>query len=179
MDDVTKTRKHFFPVKTIWFTGIIAFLSLLPACFKKENYSPIPNIYDASVNLLEGDSARLTFGFTDGDGDIGLADSEIDAPYDTSSRYHYNLYIEYFEKDDALGWVPGINLGGDTIVFKYRLHPVVVKGKNKGIKGTMDVIMQAFYNPLSTQSDTIKYRIQLIDHALNESNLIETDEIVH
>ena len=64
-------------------------------------------------------------------------------------------------------------------MFEYRLHRIVVKGKSRGIKGTMDVIMGDFYNPFSDQNDTIMYRIQLIDRALNESNLLWTDEIVH
>jgi hypothetical protein len=68
-------------------------------------------------------------------------------------------------------------LDGDSIVFEYRLKPIVVKGKARGIKGTMDVTINNFSNPFSSQSDTIRYSIKLIDRALNECNVIETEEI--
>ena len=110
-------------------------------------------------------------------GDIGLADSEIDPPYDSASYYHFNLYLEYFERVDG-AWTPGLDFVGDTIVFKYRLEPIIVQGKKKGIKGTMDVVINPFYNAGSPDSDTIMYTVKLIDRALNESNVIETDPVI-
>jgi len=153
-------------------------LLLLNSCFKNQVFPVEPEIFEPEVTIM-GDSAQVTFGFTDGDGDIGLSDGDTLPPYDTSSKYHYNLIIEYFEKDDVLGWQPGLDLSGDTVFFEYRLHPIIVKGNSRGIKGTMDVMMADFYNPFSDQSDTIRYRIQLIDYALNESNLLDTDPVIY
>ena len=155
----------------------LVILITMNSCFKSQEYPLYPIISDAEFFIF-GDSAQLSFSFTDGDGDIGLYDSETESPYDTSSRYHYNLYIDYYEKDDVLGWQRGLDFDGDSIVFKYRLEPIIVKGKSRGIKGTMDVSMETYYNPISTQSDTIKYSIVLIDKALNESEMIWTNEIV-
>jgi hypothetical protein len=124
------------------------------------------------------DSAMVSFGFTDGDGDIGLDDSELDPPYDSSSVYYYNLYLDYYEKDDANGWQQGTDLNGNPISFQYRIQRIEVKGKQRGMKGTIDVALNDFQNPFSDQSDTIKFTIKLIDRALNESNVIETAEIV-
>lgn len=149
---------------------------LLGSCFKSEEFPVVPMISDPEF-AFSNDSARLSFSFTDGDGDIGLSPEEIQAPYNAESYYYYNLYVDYYEKDDAEGWVRGRNLEGDSIVFQYRLKPIIVKGKARGIKGTMDVSMITFYNPFSDQSDTIKYTIKLIDRALNESNVIETEAI--
>ena len=157
------------------FWAILPFL-FLTSCFKGENY-PVEPIISEPLFAASGDSAVLTFSFTDGDGDIGLDDSEVSPPYDTASKYHYNLYVDYYEKDDVNGWQRGKDIAGDSIVFKYRLEPIIIKGKNRGIKGTMDVAMNNYYNPFSDQSDTIRYRIQLIDRALNESNYLETDMI--
>lgn len=159
----------------LYLFGLIVGLS---SCFKNENFPDEPRIYDPDF-VLYPDSAQLVFHFEDGDGDIGLSDSELDPPYDTTSKYYYNLYIEYYEKDDNLGWVPGLNLDGDSVIFKYRLEPIEIKGKSRGIRGTMEVAMETFYNPLSSESDTIMYRIQLIDRALHESNVLQTDPIVH
>ncbi len=164
--------------KVLFIFTFIALIFSVSSCFKSQEYPLYPIISDAQFYIIN-DSAQLSFSFTDGDGDIGLHDSETQAPYDTSSRYHYNLYIDYYEKDDFLGWQRGLDLAGDSITFKYRLEPIIVKGKSRGIKGTMDVSMKDFYNPFSTQSDTIKYSIVLIDKALNESEVLWTDEIVH
>lgn len=160
-------------------TFIFSFVSIVfvvSSCFKREAYPIEPIISEPTVKVL-GDSALLTFAFTDGDGDIGLTPNEIDAPYDSASYYHYNLYLDYYEKDDNNGWQQGKDLAGNPIVFKYRLNPIIVKGKAVGIKGTMDVYMTTFRNPFSDQSDTIKYVIKLIDKALHESNELESDEI--
>lgn len=164
------------PTKINFIFSFLAIALLLSSCFKNEEYPDEPIISDP-IFAFSGDSAQLTFSFTDGDGDIGLAPEDTLEPYNPESYYHYNLYVDYYEKDDVEGWKKGEDLDGNPIIFKYRLKPIVVKGKARGIKGTMDVTMVNFSNPFSSQSDTIKYTIKLIDKALNESNVIETGEI--
>ena len=153
--------------------------AVLQSCFKKEEYPIEPKITYDSFKVIS-DSATLTFNFTDGDGDLGLNDSDTLPPYDINSEFHYNIYIHYFEKDDQLGWVDGLDLDGNPVIFKYRMEPIITKGKSKGIKGKIEVGMGngLYYNFLSDQSDTIKYSIQLIDRALNKSNIIESEEII-
>lgn len=158
--------------------SILILVILLSSCFKNETY-PIEPILSEPIVDFSGDSAKLTFSFTDGDGDIGLEANDTLAPFNPTSYYHYNLYIDYYEKDDELGWQRGRDLAGDSIVFKYRLLPIFVKGKARGIKGTMDVTIVPFSNPFSSQSDTIRYEVKLIDQALHESNVIQTEIIVH
>lgn len=153
------------------------FVLLLGSCFKSEEY-PIEPIISEPLFTNLTDSAILSFHFTDGNGDIGLDDSETDAPFDSESYYYYNLYIGYYEKDDVNGWQPGLDLAGDSIFFKYRIERIEIKGKQRGMKGTMEVVMNDFQNPFSDQNDTIKFSIKLIDRDLNESNLLETPEIV-
>ena len=161
-------------IKLIFST--IMLVVLVSSCFKSEVY-PIEPIIADPIFAFSGDSAQLTFSFTDCDGDIGLAPADTLAPYNSASYYHYNLHLDYYEKDDVNGWQRGRNLDGDSIVFQYRLKPIVVKGKARGIKGTMDVTIVNFSNPFSDQADTIRYTIKLIDKALHESNVIETNEI--
>lgn len=158
--------------------SFVLILGGLYSCFKNEEYPDEP-IISNPVFVFSGDSAKLTFNFTDGDGDIGLSPTDTLSPYNPNGYYYYNLYVDYYEKDDINGWQRGRDLEGDSIVFSYRLKPIIVKGKARGIKGTMDVTMINFYNPFSPNSDTIKYTIRLIDRALNESNMIETEEIYH
>lgn len=159
----------------IFLPAIVLFA--LVSCFKSEEY-PIEPVISEPLFTNMTDSAILSFHFTDGNGDIGLDDSELDPPFDSESYYYYNLYVGYYEKDDVNGWQPGLDLAGDSIFFKYRIERIEIKGKQRGMKGTIEVVMNDFQNPFSTQNDTIKFTMKLIDRDLNESNLLETAEIV-
>ncbi len=163
--------------KINFILSFISIVLLLSSCFKNEVYPLEPIIADPTF-VFSGDSATLTFSFTDGDGDIGLAEGDTLPPFEPDSYYHYNLYLDYYEKDDVLGWQRGRDLAGDSIVFPYRLKPILVKGKTRGIKGTMDVSNINFSNPFSTQADTFRFEIRLIDRALNVSNIIQTQTII-
>ncbi|WP_070137968.1 hypothetical protein [Crocinitomix algicola] len=156
------------------FFSIVAIGLTLIGCFKREEYPVEPSISNPVIVDYK-DSIYISFDFTDGDGDIGLSPEELDPPFNEDSYYYYNIYIDYYEKDDEDGWVRGRDVNGDSVVFPYRIKPIIVKGKARGIKGTMDVSVIEYRNKSSEQSDTIKYAIKLIDKALNESNLIETE----
>lgn len=184
---------EYFLFKMVLFSNLMAFFPYLAhmiwkvcffliclvvasACFKKKKFAETP-----VIRFLEftrhGDSAKISISFQDGEGDIGLNPDQTISPYDPGSKYHYNLYMVYYEKDDVLGWIPGKDFNGDSIVFKNRILPVY-SGKPKGIEGKIIATVEPlFYNPFSNQSDTIKYRIQLIDRALHESQWIESEVI--
>ena len=64
-------------------------------------------------------------------------------------------------------------------VFGYRIKPISVSENTEGISGRIDVSIEPTYrNNLSPQSDTVKFKITLIDKALNVSNAIETGELI-
>jgi hypothetical protein len=150
---------------------------LVYACFKDQKYSEVPEIKFIDF-VQEGDSAKMRFSFQDGEGDIGLSDDQILAPYNPESKYYYNVYMVYYEKDDVNGWVVGKDINGDSIIFKNRIKPIY-SGKTTGLKGQIIATIEPiFYNPFSTESDTIKYKIQLIDRALHASNWVESNEII-
>jgi hypothetical protein len=163
--------------KSLYIT-LLAIPVLVSSCFKTEDYGPVPVItFDEFI--ATGDSAKLIFDFTDGEGDIGLGDDQTDAPYNFGSKYYYNVYVEYLEKDDTEGFKYMLDLEGDTIAFPIRIHPILDLDESKSIKGKIEVALTPlYYHPTSTQSDTIKFRIQLIDRELHESNWIETGEII-
>lgn len=156
---------------TLGFTLMLFF-----SC-KKEDY-PIQPILTYKDFQVEGDSGILIVQFTDGDGDIGLKDDEVNAPYNFGSGYYYNYNIAYFEKNDSLGWVPGTNVNGDTIVHQYRINPFTDLSEKQPLKGTIETVIEpSYYNTLSSDSDTIRYKVQLIDRALNKSEWLETPVI--
>jgi hypothetical protein len=150
---------------------------LLISCFKSEEFPLEPIISDPEVTNY-GDSVVVSFGFTDGDADLGLDPGDTTGVNAPGSYYYHNIYLDYFEKDDNQGWVPGIDLNGDTIRFAYRIKPIPVSDNTKGIKGTIDVTVTSFANPFSDQSDTVIFEIKMIDRALNESNILQTPEII-
>ena len=87
-------------------TLVLSFFTLgLASCLKPESFPNEPSIEFVDFTAL-GDSGRLTFNFTDGDGDIGLSQTQLSPPFDTSSYFYYNLYIHYYEKMNG-GWVRG------------------------------------------------------------------------
>ena len=76
---------------------VIVFLSLsLLSCLKPISYPNEPIIEYVGFESLS-DSGKLTFSFTDGDGDLGLDQNIITPPHDPGSYYYYNLYINYYE----------------------------------------------------------------------------------
>jgi hypothetical protein len=124
------------------------------------------------------DSASLVISFTDGDGDIGLRQSDTTGNFSSTNYFHHNLFVEYYEKDDALGWVRGKTLAGDDINFLYRVPYLTPNGNNKALKGEIAVTIEpTYYNPFSTQSDTIMFKISLADRNLNVSNVVESGVI--
>ncbi len=149
----------------------------LASCLKPETFPTEPAIKFESFSITQ-DSGTLVISFTDGDGDIGLLESDTTGSFAPNQKFHHNLFIEYYEKDDAMGWVRGKDLSGNDIIFLYRIPYLTPNGNNKALKGKIEVVIEpTFYNPISSQSDTIKYRIKLADRKLNESNEIESPVI--
>lgn len=154
------------------------------SCLKPISYPDEPSL-DTITYTEMGDSLMLTMTFTDGDGDVGLNDSDTTGDFNSNSFYHYNLYIEYYEMMNGT-WTKGTQDPSgnnsplaDTINFSYRIKNLTPVGQNKTLKGTINVTLEPiFYNPFSNHSDSIKYRVLLIDRSLNISNTIESETIV-
>lgn len=151
----------------------IAILFITCSCHEWETYSEIPHIEFVEYQLLiDADSVPqkgvIVFSFTDGDGDIGLEETETEPPYD------YNLFIDYLELHDGV-WKHYVNEMGDTVNFNSRIPVITPAGDDKNISGTIyDTVSLNKYSPV----DTFKYIIYIKDRALNVSNSIETPPIL-
>jgi hypothetical protein len=164
-------------------TGI-AFVS----CRKFEDYPDIPAItYDNFIVLLNTETGItergvLVFSYTDGDGDLGLASADTLPPYDKDGDYYYNLVIKYYEKQNGeFVEVPLLSWNNDssyydTLTFNSRFPVLTPESGNQAIKGVFEDTL-FIYNPLSDY-DTIKFKAFIYDRALNQSNEIETGEII-
>ena len=146
----------------------------LISCLKPESYPNEPILeylsFESSMYPTElADSGKLIFSFTDGDGNIGLGQNQLDSPFNPGSFYYHNCYINYYEMMDG-DWVratsdpQGNNSSfADSITYSYRIGNMTPVGQNKALKGEIEIILEPFYfNPISNHSDSIKYSILLM-----------------
>ncbi|MCR5013304.1 MAG: hypothetical protein K6A28_00850 [Bacteroidales bacterium] len=170
-----------------FFVLLALVLMAMTSCQDPVEYPIEPQItYQGLSYLMDADSTYtgevvLSIGYTDGDGDLGLDDSDDDYPFGTGDPYYYNLLIDYLKWDGAefvetplLSWNQQTQ-SYDTISFNARFKRLVFNDAVKPISGTIDYKM-ALRNPASP-NDTVKLRIQLVDRALHLSNAIETGAI--
>ena len=141
-------------------------------CLKTEEFPTTPAIQFKSFEFF-GDSASLIISFTDGDGDIGLDDSDNAPPFDTGSAYYNNFFLEHSEKVDGV-WQP--------VTFEepihYRIPRITPTGQNKTLEGEIAVAIDPFPLFITGNSDTVRYTIELVDRALNRSNIASTGTII-
>jgi hypothetical protein len=169
--------------------GLIFVLLLLSlSCRKLEEYPIIPAIsyngFELLINSESGISEQgvLYISYTDGDGDIGLDQSDTGYPYHSGGSYYYNFFITYYECDHGVFTeVPLLSWNNttqeyDTLTFNARIPVLLPKEKKQGIKGVIRNEM-FIYNPLA-KSDTIQFKVKIIDRALHFSNEITTPPIV-
>lgn len=174
--------KRFFQIAPFAVASLL--IISVSSCLKPVSYPDEPILETIDYTKM-GDSLQLSLTFTDGDGDVGLNPDDTTGDYSPSSYYHYNLYVEYYEMMEGT-WVKGTQDPSgnnsplaDTVNFSYRIKNLTPVGQNKTLKGTINVTIEPIaYNPNSNHSDSVKYRVSLIDRALNISNTIETEVVV-
>jgi hypothetical protein len=153
-------------LNTIKFLLLIVIAgTIISSCMKQPNYPDYP-VIKLKAFIPEGDSAKLVFEFTDGDGDIGLFENDTIPPYDA------NLFLKYYEQRE--GQFVEIE---PIIPFNYRIPDISKKGRIKTLEGEIMVRINYYYD-FASPYDTIKYAAYIMDRALNKSNIIETDPIV-
>jgi hypothetical protein len=141
----------------------------LSRCLPEPNLPDNPLIEFQSFELNADGSRELVITFTDGDGDVGLAQNDTLAPHFCADcEYHYNLKCEYQELQGGT-WVQ-IDLDPDAgqIPFYYRVPPAIPTGDNPALDGTIAIAMNSW--SLTSAYDSLRFRITLFDRSLNESN---------
>ena len=163
----------------ILFIVIIA--TLFCACRKPNIYPDTPKIdfifFDKHSDEKITDGAKLIFSFQDGDGDIGLNEDDDYPPFDLSSIYYYNLFIDYYEKQNGefvkIDWE--LNNKGDTIPFSLNARiPRLSKQLKEPIDGEITYFILRHY-PFSSISDTMKLKFYIVDRKKNKSNVLEAE----
>lgn len=176
-------------IKTATFNfAILLLLSIaFVSCDKEKRYPSTPEILSAEL-IPTNNAADIKVVFTDGDGDFGLDDNELDPPFhmweiteegdSIENKYFYNIHIGYEVKENG-EWVI-VNTAGSS---NGRSPVITPKGQNKQIRATIYYHLQSTDFVLLIDDevevgDTIRYTIMVNDRALNESNVMPTNEYV-
>jgi len=170
-----------FILNTSKVAGILLTM-LFSACNNEQvNLSPIPKIEFVSIEKIKSsedkDSVlRLTLYFEDGDGDIGLSESDTAAPFNYGSPYFHNLPITYLVKSGNQFIEVVDPISSEPYGNQHQRVPVLTPtSKYKGITGNLTVNLTA--NPAQTNPDELRFEINLLDRALNISNTITTPSV--
>lgn len=158
---------------------LLSFLAItLMSCLRDEDYPIIPEIqyedfvllFNTQTQIIERGVLRISF--KDGDGDIGLYQTDTAPPFD------FNLFIKYFEiqNKDTVEIFLVDPASGDTSTFNARIPILTPTGSNKSIKGEIEDTM-FIYDPTSS-FDTIMFEVYLMDRALHKSNVVTTPLIL-
>ena len=180
------------PVSRVIFCCLTLFV-VFSSCQKPVEYPIEPAIeYQGFTYLFNADSTFsgegvVSFSYTDGDGDLGLDEGDTLYPFGFQDPHYYNLEIDYlkcvngvFVKTPLLSPHVPAHPGDtlvlyDTVTFNARFRRLRDTEDPKAISGTMDYKLTV-QNPFSP-NDTIKFEIHILDRALHESNVIQTDPI--
>lgn len=154
-----------------WFYTAVALTLVVTGC--KENVSfPIEPHIQMSDRQVYQNPAKIIVAFTDGDGDIGLNESDTLPPYnyveDPFNKYYYNLLMYYYIYNN--GQWEEYEL---AVPYFYRIPVITPSGQNKALKGEIEVDVSLPQN----RPDSIRFEIVLIDRALHESNRLVTPAI--
>lgn len=166
---MTKVQLFFVSI----FLGLAIFVI---SCQTFEDFPPEPSIsyndFQLFIDTISGAQHGVLFiNYIDGDGDIGLDQSDTMPPYHFGGDFHYNLLVQLFELKQN-------ELVKNDADFNARIPPLIDKEQTKSIQGVIEYEMLLWDAVSEHLSDTIQFRVQLIDRALNMSNEISTPYIV-
>jgi len=156
-------------LKLKYLTCLLIVGGMVYSCQKKEEYPITPEIkFESLLKIFNPatmvyDRGVFKISFKDGDGHIGLNESDVLPPYD------YNFFISYYELQN-----------GDTIrviiadsnEFNARIPVLTPEGANKSIKGEIEDTL--FIYNYQSEFDTIKFDAYILDRALHQSNIVTT-----
>ena len=173
----------------------------MSACISEPEFSNIPAIsfnnvgvftnenQDILGNKTKKDSVVITVNFQDGDGDLGFSKDDLDSYVKKTKDSSFKSFIvdlliykngKFINRSlvDERG-KPREKIGGN-LPFRFKQST----SKAGPIEGTID--FSTIFNPLITsgipelkaKNDTVKFTIQIIDRALNKSNIVETTPVV-
>lgn len=155
-------------MKKLTYTLLAATALFLVGCLNPTEYPNEPEI-TSLILTQNGNAAEMKIGFTDGDGNLGLSESDtvgVHCP-DTCIN-HWNIFCEYYELQNGTWVHEFIDWTNDSnIPFYYRTPRVEPTGQNPALVGEIAIEMPFFY--LMSEFDTARFEVKIVDRDLNES----------
>ncbi|MDB4347423.1 hypothetical protein OAB01_02075 [Bacteroidia bacterium] len=154
-------------------------LTLIHSC-KPESFgdSPIPEIELEAIEVLKHPVTNLdsliiaVINYKDGDGDIGLSDSDTFSPFRFGEPYFNNLWIDLEYKENG-NWILASD---DSLQLSQRIANLTPVGDVKSVRGTLRLRIPV--KPTLFFAHTqIRYRFTLVDRSLQESNKEQSNEL--
>lgn len=145
-------------------------ITVMLSCNSNQKYPDEPQIefvsysFRDTLDILGNPNVHLgllTISFTDGDGDIGLYQSETEL----TDVFIYRIGI--------LNGSPSLS---DMDTLNFRIPYLTPEAQNKTLRGEIDVEFNLY--KANYPYDTMYYELYIQDRALNTSNIITTPEIV-
>lgn len=172
---------------------IVSLSSLVIACTGEPDFSFTPEIGFNSIqvittsspdilgNISKRDSVIISVDFKDGDGDLGFSEEDYKALVkktgDSVKTIDVNIFVA--KNGKFVKSSPSEKIGGNLKGFRFK------QGTKPGaIEGVIDYSTSFGYSNydkipgLTGKSDTVKFSVQIIDRALNKSNITETSPII-
>lgn len=157
-----------------WFFIGLSLLALAgcrpPVKFPEEPHIEFVSLEKEDDGTGVDNQATLTIHFQDGDGDIGLRESDTVGVFSKDSLFYYNFFIDFYEKQYGQ-WV--------KVEMPTPLHarvPYLSENVPESIEGDLSIL--TYINNYYSSFDTVKLSCYLVDRALHVSNIVETPEII-
>ncbi len=167
---------------------LLGFLAV--ACFKPPTYPDVPSIAFESIKNVPNngsDSIYISITWQDGDGDLGLSTTDDQPPFQAkeangaANPFYNNFFINISKRVNGR-YVP-VRFTEPTFTLNGR-YPRLNEARKSAIEGTLQYTFLYLYVfpdatiPRISRNDTIKFDVQIVDRALNKSNIVETSEII-
>lgn len=119
---------------------------------------------------------KIFLNYTDGDGDLGLRDSDTFPPYQFDGLYFYNLWVKMESLENGT-WKSLINpFTLDTLNFNERLPYITPTGKNKWVQGNIELLIPA--SPFTLKPDSVRFKVILVDRSLKASKEAVSETLI-
>lgn len=162
--------------------GLLLLVQIPMSCSKPE-FAKEPQISFKSIEVLEGelenerDTLLITISFTDGDGDLGYSQQEIQADLTRDLR---DVELEYYERqEDERKFKKVItNIQDESDYSSSYILPELNERKGKTtIKGELEIKKAVWYK-INESFKEVKCKVRIRDRANNLSNQVETDAVI-
>ncbi|MDA3868142.1 MAG: hypothetical protein PF489_15530 [Salinivirgaceae bacterium] len=151
----------------------ILLMVLLTACIQTEEPDVVPEIVFVEASAVyctdalgnENKCVELSFDLFDGDGNVGLSESDTLPPFVDEFRHNFYFDVFEFQNGHFIPWP-------QQAVNYFNIPYLVPQGQNKSLIARVTIDIQ--FSPSQLPSDTIYIRFFVYDRTFNQSNTDST-----